>query len=373
MKRIEVPFTDVNTEAVVLVCWHFAHGELVSRGQLVATVETTKAVVEIESESEGYLLPLSNAGDKVAVGGALGMLFSSIADLEVYREGMKSSLTTSAGGPRERAISAKAEQLAIALGVTDAELSTLKGFITEKMVRALAEGKKPVDWSGMPQPLTTTEPLERRVVLIGGGGGAEQVIEILRASGSSSPVAILDDTREKWGATVEGVPILGATSRLSELYGNKVFGAVIICISTSVDARRKFRLTCEELGIPLANAIDPSVRMASDCVIGAGNVVCAFCHFGTKARIGHNNFISAYNSFDHHNELGNDISSGPGCMTSGNVKVGDAVRLGTGIFVQPKVTLGEKCSIASGAVILTNVPPGASVKLSSSNYTIREN
>lgn len=55
--------------------------------------------------------------------------------------------------------------------------------------------------------------------------------------------------------------------------------------------------------------------------------------------VGDNNFISAYNSFDHHSELGSDISTGPGCMTSGLVQIGDRCRLGTRIFIEPHVTL----------------------------------
>jgi hypothetical protein len=106
------------------------------------------------------------------------------------------------------------------------------------------------------------------------------------------------------------------------------FDSVVIAISTSVPARTRFRELCGELGIPLANAIDPSARIAAEVELGAGNVVCAFCHFGVGTRIGDNNFLSAYNSFDHRNVVGTDISTGPGCMTSGLVRIGDRARLG---------------------------------------------
>ena len=96
--------------------------------------------------------------------------------------------------------------------------------------------------------------------------------------------------------------------------------------------------------------------------LGDGNVICALCHFGVGTRVGDNNFFSAYNSFDHHNVLGSDISTGPGCMTSGLVRIGDGVRLGTGIFVEPHVELGDGVQVASGAVIVTSVPAGHAVK-----------
>jgi acetyltransferase-like isoleucine patch superfamily enzyme len=136
----------------------------------------------------------------------------------------------------------------------------------------------------------------------------------------------------------------------------------VVAISTSVDARARLRALCEAAGAPLANAIDPRVKLATGVTIGSGNVICAYCHFGTETRIGDNNFISAYNSYDHHNVLGNDISTGPGCMTSGEVTLEDRVRLGAGVFVEPKVVLGEGVMVASGAVIVRSVPAHHAVK-----------
>ena len=95
---------------------------------------------------------------------------------------------------------------------------------------------------------------------------------------------------------------------------------------------------------------------------GTGNVVCAHCHFGVDTVVGDNNFLSAYNSFDHHNKLGSDISTGPAVATSGLVTIGDRVRLGTGIYVEPHVELGDDVQVASGSVIVASVPANHAVK-----------
>ena len=95
---------------------------------------------------------------------------------------------------------------------------------------------------------------------------------------------------------------------------------------------------------------------------GTGNIVCAFCHFGVGTVVGDNNFLSAYNSYDHHNRLGSDIATGPACTTSGLVVLGDRVRLGTGIHMEPHVELGDDVQVASGSVIVASVPAGHAVK-----------
>jgi acetyltransferase-like isoleucine patch superfamily enzyme len=179
---------------------------------------------------------------------------------------------------------------------------------------------------------------------------------------SQRGVAIVDDNSALWGNAIGDVPVVGGSDRIPELWEAEAFDAVVIAISTSVAARARLRRLCQNAGVPLANVIDPRTKISSGVTMGRGNVICGFCYFGTETQIGDNNFISAFNSFDHHNVLGSDISTGPGCMTSGEVHIGDGVRLGTGIFVEPKVAVGEGSVVASGAIIVKSVPPKHAVK-----------
>ena len=175
-------------------------------------------------------------------------------------------------------------------------------------------------------------------------------------------MAVVDDDASRWAGEVMGVPVVGGFERLVKLFGEGAFDAAIIAISTSVPARARLREALAANGIPLANAIDPTARISADVTLGTGNVVCAFCHFGVGTVVGDNNFLSAYNSYDHHNRLGSDISTGPACTTSGLVVLGDRVRLGTGIHLEPHVELGDDVQVASGSVIVASVPAGHAVK-----------
>jgi acetyltransferase-like isoleucine patch superfamily enzyme len=158
------------------------------------------------------------------------------------------------------------------------------------------------------------------------------------------------------------VPVVGGFERLVMLFGERAFDAAIISIGTSVSVRARLREALTASGIPLANAIDPTARICNGVTFGTGNVVCAFCHFGVDTVLGDNNFLSAYNSYDHHNRLGSDIATGPACTTSGLVELGDRVRLGTGIHVEPHVKLGDDVQVASGSVIVASVPANHAVK-----------
>jgi acetyltransferase-like isoleucine patch superfamily enzyme len=209
-------------------------------------------------------------------------------------------------------------------------------------------------------PLEAPSGVER-VALIGAGLGATQAIDIF-ASGPQCAVALIDEDQSRWGERVAGVPVVGGVQRLEDLFNEGCFDSALISIGTSVPARTRLREVCRDLGIRLTNAIDQTARICADVEIGEGNLVCAFCHLGVGTRVGDNNFLSAYNSFDHHNVLGNDIATGPGCKTSGLVRIGDRVRMGTGIFIEPHVEIGDGVQVASGAVIVTSVPAGHAVK-----------
>lgn len=72
---IRMPGVSADADSATLVEWSVAAGDTVAAGDLLATVETDKAVVEIEAEESGTLLRLfADAGQVVAIGGPIAVL-----------------------------------------------------------------------------------------------------------------------------------------------------------------------------------------------------------------------------------------------------------------------------------------------------------
>lgn len=361
MKPVIVPTTDVNSETAVVTAWHVPDRAPVIAGDLVAEVETSKSVLDVMAPEPGYLLRCAQEGEEIVLTRPLAYLFASFEALQEHAARLAAAEVQAASESSDGVCAtAPAIRRAAELGVELASLS-VQGLVTVKAVEAAAGERAVAPPPVLPMPLGAPDGVER-IALIGAGLGATQVIDILAAGSSGRAVAIVDDDQERWAGHVAGVPVVGGAEQLAEHYVRGRFDAAVISISTSVPARTRFRELCGELGIGLVNAIDPTARIAAEVEIGTGNVVCAFCHFGVGTRIGDNNFLSAYNSFDHHNVLGSDISTGPGCMTSGLVCIGDRARLGTGIFVEPHVEIGAGVQVASGAVIVRSVPAEHAVK-----------
>jgi acetyltransferase-like isoleucine patch superfamily enzyme len=356
VKPVLVPTTDVNSETGLLVAWLIADRSEVQAGEVIAEIETSKAIIEVPAPGAGFLLHAAREGAEVRLAEPVARLFADVGALEAYA-GQEQRRRAEAAGSGPRATE-PARLRAKELGV---DLASIGGdsLITVGMVEAAAPAATTAAIE-LPDPLPGAAGLPR-IALFGAAFGATQVLDILRAAQSGTAVAVADDDASRWAGEVMGVPVVGGFQRLVTLFGEGAFDAAIIAVA-AVRARARLREALAASGIPLANAIDPTARIARGVTFGTGNIVCAFCHFGVGTVVGDNNVLSAYNSYDHHNRLGSDIATGPACTTSGLVVLGDRVRLGTGIHVEPHVEIGDDVQVASGSVIVTSVPAGHAVK-----------
>jgi sugar O-acyltransferase (sialic acid O-acetyltransferase NeuD family) len=362
-----------NDDNGTIVEWLHTTSQEVNKGQILCMVETTKSIFEIESPASGYFFPLCSVGEVVEVGVTIGV----ITDVQVSQEEVMRLLEQEqqAQMPEvvipvtgEATLTMKAQLMAKQLGIDPAELPRNGKKITEEEVRKYAESKNTSLPSNRQIMDTVRERYPegsiQRIVIIGGGDGAVQVLDVLAKTPGQQAVAILDDNPELRGKKVNGVPVTGGIDidRIVDQYEQGEFDAVVISISTIIKLRAEIFEKLKGRGIPFANVIHPSVVKGMNVKMGEGNIIMAFTHLGACASLGDNNFISAYCSIEHHNEMGNHCSFGPGVITSSRVIFGDQVRCGTGIFIEPKISIGAKSVIGSGCIIWQNVPAGAILK-----------
>jgi 2-oxoglutarate dehydrogenase E2 component (dihydrolipoamide succinyltransferase) len=111
--RIEAPRVNANEDKVALAKWLVADGEAVSPGQAVCEVQSSKAVVEVESPAEGFMHRAVAEGVETVVGAMLGAVSKGSArpaDLDAR----PAATPADAGGP---VLSDKACRRAAELGV----------------------------------------------------------------------------------------------------------------------------------------------------------------------------------------------------------------------------------------------------------------
>ncbi|HMN41700.1 MAG TPA: lipoyl domain-containing protein, partial [Phycisphaerales bacterium] len=77
LAEIRIPRETVNDDVVTVQDWHAQHGESVKAKQHIVSIETSKAVLEVESDAEGFLEILHPKGAEVPIGELIGRVLTS--------------------------------------------------------------------------------------------------------------------------------------------------------------------------------------------------------------------------------------------------------------------------------------------------------
>ena len=80
MEKIIIPNINNNETEAKLATWLVEQGDYVKEGQLIATLETTKATYDVEATSCGYLKKIGVVANKYDFGKSIGEIFSTLEE-----------------------------------------------------------------------------------------------------------------------------------------------------------------------------------------------------------------------------------------------------------------------------------------------------
>ena len=75
MNKIIIPNVNNNETEAELISWEVKDGDLIKIGDIIASLQTTKADVDIESEFEGYIKIISELNKTYEVGSTVAYVF----------------------------------------------------------------------------------------------------------------------------------------------------------------------------------------------------------------------------------------------------------------------------------------------------------
>lgn len=358
---IRLPVINANETMARLLEWQVKPGSLVHRGTVVGLAETSKSIMDIEAQADGYLVPLVEAGEDISVGKPIGVITSEPG--EDYSAALAESEVDDTSVSKRAPWTKKAFLVARRNGVDlEALVARFPGkTITEADVLA-AQQKSRSETHDLVDDIQQIGRPER-VLLIGGAGGAGAIaMDAIMHTPAQRVVGILDNNPRTHGRTAMGVPIIGSLALIDDLWEEKRFDAAVILFTDDVDERAACFDDLVGRGIRFTNIIDPSVSIRSYVAIGHGNVIMANGFIAAGASIGNNNFLASHNCIEHHSVIGSHCTFGPRNTLSGRVSIGDRVKIGMGVAVEPYISIGEHSVIASGAIITANVPAHTTVK-----------
>lgn len=352
--EVIMPQLGANDDVVKVTEWRAKPAERVARGQPLASLETSKATVELESEEDGFLYPLVKPGIEVAVRRVIAIILpepdadfaSRYADALGATDREKRMSQDGVAG--ELMLTARARQLVEQHNV-DLSLLPSNRIVRESDVLVVLKGATDFGHTD----------LLRRVVVYGASQGGLAVWECLMAMGGYEVVAFLDDTPGLAGSVHRGLPVWPGDD-MEHLRPRRV-GAVASHI-----ANRGFRLSLVEraqaAGVVLLNVIHPRAYVAQSARMGAGNLIKAGAILDAEAQIGDCCIVDNGAIVAHHNVLGNACHIAPGACLAGDCRIGDQTLVGVGATIAPRIAVGRNVIIGVGACVVRDVPDNVVVE-----------
>jgi sugar O-acyltransferase (sialic acid O-acetyltransferase NeuD family) len=201
--------------------------------------------------------------------------------------------------------------------------------------------------------------VDQTVVIIGAGDHGRGTLEILREAGrhgsSCEVIGFLDDSPQKGGVTVGGLPVLGG---LDWIDSERV--AQISYLIGIADARIKQQIArrLEDKPLQFISAIHPSAIVANGVRIAAGAIINAGVAIAYDTLIGEHTTVNLNATIGHDCLIGPYSTVAPGANIAGRVRLIEGCEVGLNAAVTPGVEIGAWSRVGPGSIVLKDVPPG---------------
>lgn len=357
---IIIPLLNANEPNSLLTSLPVTEGQYITKGDLICTLETTKATSEVTADASGYIVGLRiNKGQTVEAGQILAFL-AARPDIKPPEEEsipiQEESISDSALLLRLR-ITDPAKRLIKQHGLTLDKFPD-RELVTTKVVRDILEKQKVALSSGDLQEKYPTNAL----IIYGGGGHGKMTIDLLKARDDYQIVGIIDDGMPV-GTTVLGVPVLGGKGVLPKLYSQGVRLAVnAVGGIGNPQSREKVFQILKETGFSTPAIVHPSALIELSAHISDGVHVMAQAYVGSAAQIGFGALINTGAIVSHDCIVADQAIISPGAILAGEVQVGKCTLIGMGVTVNLQVRIGSYARVGNGATVKADIPEGSIVR-----------
>jgi sugar O-acyltransferase (sialic acid O-acetyltransferase NeuD family) len=364
---LRVERLNANEDEVSLVRWAVGKGEAVSRDQLIAEIETSKALCEVRAPREGYLFFTAREGEILPVGAVLAVIAPntdfSLEQVEepkvpVGPEASPGEVSQTKNTPR---FSKAARQALSVHHIDPAEFAGVKLVTRARVEEQVRRRTSGVTGESHGERWRWSES-SQRVVILGAGRHAKVCIDTLRRM-ATFEIAGLATSDHEIGDQVLGVPVLAHDSELEELYRR---GYRFFVNGVGAATRHRLRwdvyLRLKSAGFYLPNLVHPSAVVEPSAILGEGNHILANAMVGSGSHIANNCIINSGAVVSHDAVLHDNVHVAPGALLAGGVMVGHDTLIGMGAKIYMDVRIGSCVTIHSGCVVNHDIPDGTVLK-----------
>jgi UDP-perosamine 4-acetyltransferase len=195
-------------------------------------------------------------------------------------------------------------------------------------------------------------------VILGGGGHAKVLIDCLQCSRAVRLFAVLDANESRWGADLQGIPVMGNDKMLPDLISQGVdsFAVGLGSVGDNSSRQKLFHLGLSYNLHPLT-IIHPSAVCSKWAEIGTGSQLLPGSIVNAAAIVGHNVIINSGAIVEHDCQIADHVHIATRACLASTVKIGRGAHIGAGSVVRQLISIGEGAVIGAGSVVVKDVPP----------------
>jgi acetyltransferase-like isoleucine patch superfamily enzyme len=331
MKTILVPHFTANEDVVVLNEQLIANNQLCRVGDLLATLESTKATFELEAEDGGFIYFIASEGDELRVGSVLAYLDD--AEIDPSRIATEDDAGNAIVGETEGLIvTRKAGELLAARGIEPTAVKN-SGTLKEADVREYLAASKSDATDAATEVMIDPEvyaPFEAAFKSMATSGASLDDLEKLKAT-----LALAVDIYEKrWQRRIPAMDVL--FDRWSNATAN---------------------------GFGKDSNIAHSAHVTGDVKIGRNTFVGpnAYLDGSGGLSIGDHCSIAVGVQIYSHDTVARALSGHRAEVVRAPTRIGNACFIGPGTVITKGVIIGDHCFVAANSLVTASLPDYSAV------------
>ncbi|MEY3824585.1 MAG: hypothetical protein RLZZ13_512, partial [Pseudomonadota bacterium] len=319
-------------------------GSYVNFGELICSIETSKADIEIEAQAAGYLFHNQVKGGVINVGELFYIITENKeVDLQnIFSKKIQEDFN-------EFTISSKALSLLEKNSISPEQInkkiikeSDVIDFINQKNIPNLINNININDSSNS-------------VLILGGQGGAKMCIDAIRSKGEFGIIGIID-SELRVGDLVSNVPVIGGENLLIPLFKKGVNKIVASFSSLKNLSKREEKINkLKQIGYKFPNIFHAQSIIETSSSLGEGNIILASSIIGSCCQIGSFNYINTGAIICHDAIIANNNHFAPNSVIAGRVIVGNNNLIGINVSTFYDITIGSNIIINNGVSVNNNV------------------
>ena len=356
MEKVYLEKHNASDDSFQLTEINFEVGSRVEKDDIIFSIESSKANIDVEASFSGYIYYNVNLNEEVYV----GKLFYIISNEKLTEYKSYFIEKKEENNIEGIIISSKASVLLQKENIDPKKID--KSCIKEKdVIDYIASQNK----NGLSDEILSQlkkVDVHKDIIIIGGRGGCKMVIDAIISSDSYNIRGIIDN-EIKVGEVVMGYNIIGNDSNLTELFklGFKNIVLSFSMLSNLKLRNEKYRYYVD-FGFKFPNIIHKHAILESSVILGYGNVILAGSILGSEVSIGNVNYINTGSIICHESKVGNNNHFAPNSVIAGRVKVGNNVLIGMCATTFFDINIGSNIIINNGVNIVSDVEDNKIIK-----------